>query len=303
MGQDEGNENTIQADEQQILFVPLSYAVTNWLRLLFLWIISLTVVGFIALLIPIPAIAKFVIAFIMAIHLFILPIIAYSSKSRQQKNLLRAKSNSIDSVGKTYHGSLELTQLFARTFSASKGRLVKEQLPTVKAIVDSSLHDEIQSIELRNELLEQELIQSSIPIKELNTLFMISMMSFCLINGITNQDWIMAICGFFVLLGLLPYISFLRERLPFLRNDDKSLLVGPGWVDFQKRKRKWTVADSIMLLRLKTSKPLGTLHVRLLGPHRDYEFTFQSVHDPEFIRLWQRWMHPNPRLELMEQDT
>ncbi len=303
MGQAEGNETVVLAEEQQILFVPLSYAVINWPRLLFLWIISLTVVGFIALLIPIPAIAKIVIAFIIAIHLFILPFIAYSSNSLQNKNLFRAKSKSNDSLGKTYHGSLELTQLFARTFSASKGRLVKEQLTTVNAIVDSSLHDEIQLIELRNELLEQELIQSSIPIKNLHTLFMIAMMSFCFISGIMNQDWIMAICGFFVLLGLLPHISYLRERLPFIRNDENSMFVGPGWVTFDKKKTKWTVADSIMLLQLKTNKPLGTLYVRLLGPTKDFKFTFESVRDPEFIRLWQRWMHPNPRLELMEQDT
>ena len=165
------------------------------------------------------------------------------------------------------------------------------------------MQDEIQSIELRDDLLEQELLQSSMPMKDKKFIIVIVFMLVILTYSAIKGSWLSAAFVIYIIVFLLPNISFLREKLPFIRNEYRSLLVGLGWVNSHKRKQKWTIADSIILLRIRKHKPLGTIHVRLLGPTKDFDFMFESVRDPEFIRLWQRWMHPNPRLELMEQDT
>lgn len=303
MGQAEGNETVAMVDEQQILFVPVPSAVSHTKRTLFNMFIGFIFAIPLILLSPGTTngngfiVMMGLIIFIQIIYLY------FSIRGNQKLERKRLKSINFGGSNLTSDESTEVVKLLDRTISETKGGFAKDQLPSIKAIVDPFLQDEIQSIELRDDLLEQELLQSSMPMKDkkfiLAIVFMTVMLTFSAIKG----NWLSAAFVIYVIVFILPNISFLREKLPFIRNEYRSLLVGLGWVKSHKRKYKWTIADSIILLRIKKNKPLETIHVRLLGHAKDYDFTFESVRDPEFIRLWQRWMHPNPRLELMEQDT
>ena len=303
MGQAEGNETVAKLEEQQILFMPVPRHINISMRTTFIMLFFLIMAIPVILLLPIPTDKKVSMGG-MACGTFIYIVYSFFyilNNQRLERN--RLKSISFGASNLTSDESTEVLKLLDRTISETKGGFAKDQLPSIKAIVDPLLQDEIQSIELHDELLEQELLQSSMPMKDKKFIIVIVFMLVILTYSAIKGSWLSAAFVIYIIVFLLPNISFLREKLPFIRNEYRSLLVGLGWVNSHKRKQKWTIADSIILLRIKKNKPLGTIHVRLLGPTKDFDFMFESVRDPEFIRLWQRWMHPNPRLELMEQDT
>ena len=303
MGQSEGNGTVTKLEEQQILFVPVprasNYTMRNTFMMFFYLIIAIPII----LLLPDPTVRKDSFAMFGIIIFLNIVFLFFFILNNQRLERKRLKSINLGASNLTSEESAEVVKLLDRTISETKGGFAKDQLPNIKAIVDPLLQDEIQSIELRDDLLEQELLQSSMPMKDKHFILAIVFMTLMLTYSAIKGSWLSAAFVIYIIVFLLPNISILRERLPFIRNEYRSLLVGLGWVSSHKRKQKWTIADSIILLRMKKKRPLGTLYVRLLGPTKDYDFMFESVHDPEFIRLWQRWMHPNPRLELMEQDS
>jgi len=303
MGQAECNENVAKVDEQQILFAPVPYAVKYTKRTLFYMFIGFIFAIPIILLSPGATIGNSFIGMIGIIFFFQIIYIYFFILGNQKLERKRLKFINFGGSNLTSDETTEVVKTLDRTISETKGGFAKDQLPSIKAIVDPLLQDEVQSIDLRDELLEQELLQSSMPMKDKHFTLVIVFMTVMLTYSAIKGSWLSAAFVVYVIVFLLPNISFLRESLPFIRNEYRSLLVGLGWVKSHKRKNKWTIADSIILLRIKKNKPLGTLYVRLLGPTKDFDFLFESVRDPEFIRLWQRWMHPNPRLELMEQDS
>lgn len=303
MGQSEGNETVAKLQEQQILFVPVPYAGRYTMRTTFYTIIGFIIAIPIMLLSPIPTGMKGSIGMMGGVMIFQFVIIYAFILNNQRLERKRLKSINFNAGNLSSDESSEVVEVLNRTIDETKGGLAKDQLPSIKALVDPLLQDEIQSIELHDELLEQELLQSNMPMKDKKFIVAIIFMTVISTYSAIKGSWLAAAFVIYIIMFLLPNISFLRERLPFIRNEYRSLLVGLGWVSSHKRKQKWTIADSIILLRIKKNKPLETIYVRLLGPTKDYDFMFESVRDPEFIRLWQRWMHPNPRLELMEQDS
>jgi len=303
MGQAEVNETVVKLNEQQVLFAPVPYAVRHKMRTTFYSVIGFIIAIPIILLLPIPSGMKGSIGMMGGVMIIQFVIIYAYLLNNQRLERKRLKSINFNAGNLLSDESSEVVEVLNRTIDETKGGLTKNKLPSIKALVNPLLQDKIQSIEYREELLEQELLQSSMPMKDkqfiIAIVFLTVMFTFSAIKG----SWFSAAFVIYILVFLLPKISFLRKRLPFLRSDYNSLLVGMGWVNSHKRKYTWTVADSIILLRLRETKPLGTLYVRLLGPTKDLNFIFESVHDPEFIRLRQRWMHPNPRLELMDQEA
>lgn len=304
MGQAEVDETVAKVEEQQILFVPLPRAIKYWSRTDFYFLIVLIIAIPVSVmtLTPPNTISIFVaIGFFFLIYNVFLfcSIIVHRNQDRKCVDSIRDHTANF-----TTKESDEIAQIFVRTFREIKGGLSKASLPRLKAIVDPLLQEEIQSINLRHELMEPEPVESSFPIKDFGSRYFMILMMMALFQSIRDQSWFLAVLSLsYLLISIFPRVTDLRERFSFLRSEDASILVGPGWVKHTKRNRNWSVADSIILLRLRKRKALGTLYVRLLGPTRELNFTFESVRDPEFIRLWQRWMHPNPRLELMEQDS
>lgn len=304
MGQAEVDETVVMVDEQQILFVMLPRLLSYWSRTEFYLLIVLLIAIPVSLLKPIPPNGN--LYFIMiGIFFFLYNVFLFlSMSSHRGQDRKRVESIEDRTVNFTTDESKEIALIFERMFNEVKWEFSKEKLPNLKAIVDPLLQLEIQALALRNELLEPEPVQSSFPIKDRATNFFLVLMIMACFRSFMDQSWFLAVLSLsYLLISIIPRVTDLRERFSFLRSEDASILVGPGWVKHTKRNRNWSVADSIILLRLRKRKALGTLYVRLLGPTKDLNFIFENVRDPEFIRLWQRWMHPNPRLELMDQDT
>ena len=304
MGQAEGNRVVVKVEEQQILFVMLPRPLRYWLRTEFYLLIVLIIAIPVSLLNPIPPngnhyfITTGIFFFLYNVFIFL------SMSSQRGQDRKRVESIEDRTVNFTADESKEIAFIFERVFNEVKWEFAKEKLPNLKAIVDPLLQLEIQAIALRDELLELEPVQSSFPIKDRATNFFFILMIMACFRSFMDQSWFLAVLSLsFLLIIILPRISYYRDRFPHLRFEESLIFAGPGWVKHTKVNRTWTIADSIILLRLRKRKPLDTLYVRLLGPTKDLNFIFESVRDPEFIRLWQRWMHPNPRLELMNQDT
>ncbi len=78
---------------------------------------------------------------------------------------------------------------------------------------------------------------------------------------------------------------------------ESQFIAGPGVLVDQKRQRRWTVDDAVMLVQCTPT--LGPLIVRLVGEAGWLTLSFTDEKDPDFVRLWQRWNHPQPRPELL----
>ncbi len=94
---------------------------------------------------------------------------------------------------------------------------------------------------------------------------------------------------------LLAQMPQVRDRVPILRRDETAPVAGVGYVE-APRGARWTTGDSMLLV--SALKAPGPLYVRLVGPAGWLSWTFTNASDADFLRLWQRWMHPRPRPEL-----
>ncbi len=107
---------------------------------------------------------------------------------------------------------------------------------------------------------------------------------------------------FIVMINLILFVSFavqipvIRDLIPALRPEGAAPIAGMGFIEDSKGKL-WTVDDSLMILsgRKSGDKPV---YVHIVGPAGWLLLTYANVKDPEFIKLWQRWNHPDPRPEL-----
>ncbi len=106
----------------------------------------------------------------------------------------------------------------------------------------------------------------------------------------------------FCTIFVFPHISFFREHIPLLRLYSTEILAGPGWLRDLANVRQWTIDNSMMLVQLQGRRVLGPIWLHVIGPAGIQTLFFGSARDLGFVRLWQRWMHPNPRLELIAED-
>ena len=104
----------------------------------------------------------------------------------------------------------------------------------------------------------------------------------------------------FVAAGLWSFTSrpAVRDRLRIFRWDDGSMVAGMGSLR-DARNRVWTTDNALMIVQTKDSA--GGLFVRFVGDPGEAQLSFNHESDPDFLKLWQRWNHPTPRPELVEQ--
>lgn len=169
------------------------------------------------------------------------------------------------------------------------------ELPRPRALAASCLEPAISAIETPADLLEPEPIVSSVPMAMPAVVFTVCLYGlFATNNLLDGRVWLGAL--FLVLaVALLVQVPQVRDRVPVLRRDEVAPIAGVGYVE-TPRGARWTTGDSMLLVWAQ--KAPGPLFVRLVGPAGWQSWTFTSASDAEFLRLWQRWMHPHPRPEL-----
>ncbi len=94
--------------------------------------------------------------------------------------------------------------------------------------------------------------------------------------------------------------SVLGEKVVALKSTKGIVKAGPGWIDSHTPKRRWTVEDSVLIVRAMTPSPRTNYQAFLLGPQGMLMIPIAKGTGPAFINLWQRWTTPEPRLDLAE---
>lgn len=175
-------------------------------------------------------------------------------------------------------------------------RLAVHGLASNHTIVDSSLRTPLEKIHLIPATLEPERIQSRDPMGRFEAISLATMIVPIVIFvrlALAGQAKFLpavAICVGIVVFGASRYFDLrLGESL--------APIAGMGIV-MDRNGRRWTVNDSSMLIR-----PIANgngLTVELLGPEGYLLIRLRrGLEDQGFQTLWQRWMHPHPRPELM----
>lgn len=172
----------------------------------------------------------------------------------------------------------------------------------VRAIVDHLLRKEIQQVELTESLIEEESIG---PTTGRGGLIAAAILTVAVVSAAVSKGEVFLLLYWLVFctIFVFPYISFFREHIPLLRLYSTEILAGPGWLRDHANVRRWTIENSMLLLHLSGRRVLGPIWLHIIGPAGIQTLGFGSIRDPEFVRLWQRWMHPNPRLELIAEDA
>ena len=105
--------------------------------------------------------------------------------------------------------------------------------------------------------------------------------------------------GVFALFAIAWFTSALGERFSILKTTRGIVRAGPGFAN-DRNGRRWTVEDSVLIVRelAPSKKPL--YQAVLLGPQGSIIIPIGRANGQAFINLWQRWTTPNPRLDLMQ---
>lgn len=175
-------------------------------------------------------------------------------------------------------------------------RLAESGRPVPRTIIPESMREELLAIPRPDDLLEPERIASST--RTGRVAFVLILIAAVTVVGtaLMNRDWMRA--GFYSLLcGVILWNSSgLSHFTRAYRNEDNLPTAWPGGIS-DHTGRRWTVRDSVMVVR--GARPGGGLAVEVLGGAMNLQLTFASSRDPDFITLWQRWNHPQPRPELV----
>jgi hypothetical protein len=112
-----------------------------------------------------------------------------------------------------------------------------------------------------------------------------------------RQNWF----GGLMLIGVATFFAVtgspaLRDRFRIMRWDDGNVVARMGTLKDQDD-RRWTVENAVMVIQ--TKETAGALFVRVVGKDGQLELNFADEHDPDFVKLWQRWNHPRPRIDLL----
>ncbi len=100
--------------------------------------------------------------------------------------------------------------------------------------------------------------------------------------------------------AVLWFTSVLGEKVVALKSTKGIVKAGPGWIDSHAPKRRWTVNDSVLIVRAMTPSPRTNYQAFLLGPQGMMLIPIAKGNGPAFINLWQRWTTDQPRLDLAE---
>jgi hypothetical protein len=173
---------------------------------------------------------------------------------------------------------------------------IERGLPRLRTIATLPLQPELVSIRRDLELLEPELILSSRPQTTLASAALAGMFLFQAFFQVSQRHWVFGAVTIGLAALMIASIPDIRNRIPGLRFDDRAPIAGMGVIE-DSRRRRWTVDDSTMYTWAKGVRQ--PLFVHFVGPAGWLSMTFASSEDSDFINLWQRWTHSNPRPDLL----
>jgi len=113
--------------------------------------------------------------------------------------------------------------------------------------------------------------------------------------GAVQGNWQGAGLALLMVLVILGQMPQFRDFHPFALGRTQVASVGGV---LASDGRRWTPDDAVLLVSGRGRR--GPVLVRLVGPAGWLSMCFMSPDEADFVTLWQRWMHPAPRPELLE---
>jgi hypothetical protein len=179
-----------------------------------------------------------------------------------------------------------------------------ESIDMPRALVDRRLSPAIREIEIPDDLVEREFIAESFSAGNGLVIVVLALVLFLAGRAAIGGDWAGAAIFIVVAAIFAPSIPWVKKYVPMLRAEAQAPIAAPGEVK-DHRGRRWCAENAVMLVQPGPaiwSRGGQGLHVCLLGEAGRLELAFQSPRDPDFITLWQRWVHPHPRPDLAVED-
>lgn len=166
------------------------------------------------------------------------------------------------------------------------------QVPRV--ILDRSVAEAVLAIERTPHLLEPESIDS-------RGTWMLALLSWLWLPGLIALYWIAGReslpLAVFIAIGTLTLAFRIIRAFKFgVVPGSTGLVAGVGYLEGPTGVR----LSSGKVVTLICKARLQPMRVRILAPDWNFELRFTSPRDPGFIDFWQRWNHPHPRPELVE---
>lgn len=165
-----------------------------------------------------------------------------------------------------------------------------------RIIIDEAARAQTRDIDLSNELLEPEPVGTSGISATWVQVLLCVWSSFMAVQFFRDGQWEFSLCFAALAIFYLIQIPMVRDAVPGLTRINPEPVAGVGWVRDPKG-RTWTTDNATMVVA-SHAKGKKALVVHLVGDAGSRTFTYQSAADPEFISLWKRWAHPNPRPDL-----
>lgn len=165
------------------------------------------------------------------------------------------------------------------------------------AIVDERFRSSLSGISIPEEFLEAETVVSQ-PRRRLVWMllfgYVIAMYIYSFLWPALIRGDVLGAVGVTV---LIAYFAIpLARALGWRIGEWRAPIVTMGAVEVSGE-RRWTVADSCLYVA-KSQIGGEMIDAILLGPAGVLAMRFWGPGDAGFVLLWQRWMHPHPRLEL-----
>ncbi|GEM_PF-3416228 len=161
-------------------------------------------------------------------------------------------------------------------------------------ILEASIAPGVRAIQRKDGLLEPECFQTH-SMRGIYLLAIIGLPAAIIATWINHRDSILI--GFVALafgFGLLTrLVRMIRSSIGLPIADP---VAGIGYIELPNGER----LGSWQAVTLVTSDWFNLLRVRLLSEGRTLTLTFRGTNDPGFITFWQRWNHPHPRPEFLE---
>ena len=164
-----------------------------------------------------------------------------------------------------------------------------------RTIASRTHRTSLEAIPSEKAMLEPE----TILISTTQAVFMMVLMvvfGFQAFMAMANAEWFTMAVFFVLFVCFAIQIPAIRDLIPALRPESNAPVAGVGFIE-DSQGRLWTVDDSLMILSGRKSGD-QPVYVHLVGPAGWLLLTYANVKDAEFIKLWQRWNHPDPRPEL-----
>jgi hypothetical protein len=284
-------------DEASLVYARLPRPLTR-IPVRFLWLVPLVFLIIAALLLWN---RLYSIAAMIPVMLFLAMFLAtvWYITARQAKRRARMEKENLNPIERVFFEQDRDTPIIVRRFGQLwsweeiSTRLDAAGIERPHAIVDVALEPRLRDIERPAHMLEPETILPSSNLTMPMTVGFITLYAaLATLQLAAGHFWtgltMLGMGAFFVVM-----IPAVRDRLRNFHPQEGRVVAGQGWVS-DRNERTWTVADSVMVVSAGANDQ-PPIQVTFTGPAGVMTLTYINEGDPDFVKLWQRWNHPDPR--------